>query len=186
MAIPTDAPSFMVSLAETLTKATLARLDRTPPDALHWHIDREANSIGVTIWHYTRWVDHFGTNALVGGTRADEHWYRDGWAKRTGYDPAGKGGGGLGLLTGFTADEMHAVPQLQASELRDYHTAASESFRAVLARETPESLERNIHFVDRDLTRYDLVMGLLLGENRHIGEIDALLALYPRRGSLGT
>lgn len=174
----------MVELADTLTKATLARLERTPPDALYWHIDYEANSIGVTIWHYSRWVDHFGTVLLVGGARADEHWYRDGWAERTGYDPEGKGRGGLGLLTGYSADEMHAVPQLSADELRAYHTAAAASFREALAREDQASLERKVFFVDRDVSRYDVIMGLLLGENRHIGEIDALLALFPRRVSL--
>jgi len=186
VAIPTDAASFIVELADTLTKATLTRLERTPPGALHWHIDHEANSIGVTIWHYTRWVDHFGTVLLVGGARADEHWYRDGWAERTGYDPNAKGRGGLGLLTGYSAEEMHAVPQLSAAELREYHTAASASFRQALAREDQASLERKVFFVDRDVARYDVIMGLLLGENRHIGESDALRARYPRRRSLGS
>jgi hypothetical protein len=35
-------------------------------------------------------------------------------------------------------------------------------------------------FVDTDSSRFELLLSLLLGANRHLGEIDALLPLFSR------
>ena len=55
---------------------------------------------------------------LVGGDIADQHWFRDGWMERAGYDPRGIGYGGFGLITGYTVAEMQAVPHLSAAHSR--------------------------------------------------------------------
>ena len=181
MTIPNDAVSFVRELFTRLEKATHARLGRTTPDSLHWQLDREANSVGVTVWHYSRWIDALGIVALPGGDVLAQHWFADGWAERTGYDPRGLGTGGMGLLTGYSVEEMLAVPQLSAADLGEYHHASVASLLDALARENPSSFERQIAFAGGDTSCYELVLGIALGETRHLGEIDAILATYARR-----
>jgi len=181
-AIPSDAAAFLGELVMRMQRGTLARLKRVPADALYWQPHRESNSIGVTVWHYTRWWDFFGTVALVGGDVAAQHWIRDGWADRTGYDPRGKPPDGFGLLTGYSVEEMLAVPHLSADELAAYHTASTTSALSAIAAEDGTSLQEILHVGEGDSggPRYAQILGLALGSHRHLGEIDALRALFER------
>lgn len=179
--MPQTSPEFLRDLVTRLRRSTLSRLKRTPADALYWQPDAEANSIGVTIWHYTRWFDLFGMVTLVDGDVADQHWFRDGWSERTGYDPRGIGYGGYGLITGYTVAEMQAVPQLSAADLGTYHATAMDSMLAALARDDLASLSRPMRIAADEDSRFEQVLGLILGANRHLGEIDALLSLFSRR-----
>ncbi|MDQ2951683.1 MAG: DinB family protein [Chloroflexota bacterium] len=179
--IPTDASAFLRDLVTRLQRSTLSRLKRVDPAALYWQPDPEANSIGVTIWHYTRWFDLFGTVSLVGGKIDDQHWFVDGWLKKTGYDPRGIGFEGLGLITGYTVAEMQAVPHLGAAELAEYHQAAMGSVLAALANNDAASLTGLLRIGTDEDTRFEQMLGLILGANRHLGEIDALVSLFSRR-----
>jgi hypothetical protein len=185
--IPSDAPAFLGELLTRLQRGTLARLQRIPEDALYWQPHRESNSIGVTMWHYTRWWDLFGTVVLVDGTTESQHWFRDGWLDRTGYDPRGKPPDGLGLITGYSVEEMLAVPHLSAEDLASYHTASTNSALSAIAREDAPSLQRILQVGEGDTggSRYAQILGLALGSHRHLGEIDALASLYERRQKSG-
>ena len=181
--IPSDAPAFLHELIGRLQRGTLARLGRISPESLYWQPHPESNSIGVTVWHYTRWWDLFGTVVLPGGTTEDQHWFRDGWMQRTGYDPRGKPPDGLGLITGYSVEEMLAVPHLSADDLAAYHTASiDDAMRAILA-EDAASLERTLRIGEGDSggSRYAQILGLALGSHRHLGEIDALSSLFERQ-----
>jgi len=182
-AIPADAPAFLCELVSRLQRGTLARLKRVGADALYWQPDRESNSIGVTIWHYTRWWDLFGTVTLVGGEIDAQHWFRDGWMDRTGYDPRGKPPDGLGLITGYSVEEMLAVPHLSGEDLAAYHTASTDSALRAIANEDAASLQRTLQVGEGDSggSRYAQILGLALGSHRHLGEIDALSSLFERR-----
>jgi hypothetical protein len=180
-AIPADPAAVLGQLVDRVERGTLSRLKRTTPESLAWQPDPDANSIGVTVWHYTRWFDLLGTVTLVAGPLESQHWLRDGWASRTGYDPRGIGYGGLGLITGYTSEEMRKVPALDAEALGEYHQKAMASLRSTLAREDARTLAQNIYFVDADTTRFELVFSTLLGATRHLGEIDALVSLFARR-----
>jgi len=181
--IPTGAPGFLSELVSRLQRGTLARLKRIPADALYWQPHRESNSIGVTIWHYTRWWDLFGTVTLVDGAIDAQHWFRDGWMDRTGYDPRGKPPDGLGLITGYSVDEMLAVPHLSADDLAAYHTASTTSAISAIEAEDATSLQRTLQVGEGDTggSRYAQILGLALGSHRHLGEIDALSSLFERR-----
>jgi hypothetical protein len=181
--IPSDAPAFLGELVSRLQRGTVARLKRTPADALYWQPHRESNSIGVTVWHYTRWWDLFGTVVLVDGTTLSQHWFRDGWMDRTAYDPRGKPPDGLGLITGYSVEEMLAVPHLSAEDLATYHTAATDSTLRALAAGDAASLQRVLKVGEGDSagSRYAQILGLALGSHRHLGEIDALASLYDRQ-----
>jgi hypothetical protein len=179
-ALPETSPELLRDLVTRLRRSTLSRLKRASPEALYWQPDPEANSIGVTIWHYTRWFDFFGTVALVHGDIADQHWIGDGWLERTGYDPRGLGYGGYGLITGYSVAQMQAVPHLSAAELGTYHAAATDSMLSALARDDIASLSQPLRIADDEDSRFEQVLGLILGANRHLGEIDALLSLFSR------
>lgn len=182
-AIPGDATAFLRELVTRLQRGTLARLRKIPADALYWQPHRESNSIGITVWHFTRWWDLFGTVTLVGGKIDDQHWIRDGWLQRTGYDPRGKPPQGFGLLTEYTAQEMLAVPHLSADDLAAYHQASTDSAIAAIGKEDRASLERSLDFGEATNTgtRYQQILGLALGSHRHLGEIDALASLRERQ-----
>src|SRR3954468_5934975 len=182
-AVPQNATRFLGELVTRLQRGTLARLKRIPADALYWQPHRESNSIGVTIWHYTRWWDLFGTVVLPDGRVERQHWLRDGWMERTGYDPRGKPPDGLGLITGYSVEEMLAVPQLSAEDLGAYHTASTDSALRAIAVEDDASLERALKVGEGDSagSRYDQILGLALGSHRHLGEIDALASLHERQ-----
>jgi DinB superfamily len=88
-------------------------------EELAFQPDPHANSIGVTVWHFSRWLDVVG-GAFGGEPPSGERWHTGGWAARTGYDPTGIGYQGLGVLTGYTWAEVTQVPALSAAELLDY------------------------------------------------------------------
>jgi hypothetical protein len=182
-AMPNDAPAFLADLLTRLQRGTLARLKRIPPEALYWQPHRESNSIGVTVWHYTRWWDLFGTVVLIDGKVDDQHWFRDGWLERTGYDPRGKPPDGYGLITGYSVEEMLAVPHLSAHDLASYHTSSMTSAIRAVAAEDGSTLERELTVGEGDTggSRYTQILGLALGSHRHLGEIDTLSSLYERR-----
>ena len=183
IAIPTDASGFLRELVSRLQRGTLARLKKIPSDALYWQPHRESNSIGITIWHYTRWWDLFGTVTLVDGKIDDQHWIRDGWLERTAYDPRGKPPDGFGLLTDYTVEQMLAVPHLSADDLAAYHLASTDSALAAIAKEHSTSLELMLSVGEGNTggSRYQQILGLALGSHRHLGEIDALVSLHARQ-----
>jgi hypothetical protein len=180
--IPHHAPGFLRELVFRLQRGTLARLKKVSAEALYWQPHRESNSIGVTVWHYSRWWDLFGTVVLVDGRVDQQHWLRDGWLERTGYDPRGKPPDGLGLITGYSVEEMLAVPHLSADDLAAYHTASTDSAMRAISAETPQSLTRELKVGEGDSggSRYLQILGLALGSHRHLGEIDALSSLHER------
>src|SRR5712691_12941248 len=88
-------------------------------DALEWRADDRGNNIRETVWHMGRWIDVL--KRLLDGTQPPtERWFTAGWAERTGYDPRGIGDDGLGVLSGYTFEEVLAIPRLSASELLQY------------------------------------------------------------------
>ena len=180
--VPSDTSAFLRELVTRLQRGTLSRLKKIPDDALYWQPHPASNSIGVTVWHYTRWWDLFGTVTLVDGRVEDQHWIRDGWLERTGYDPRGKPPDGFGLLTGYSVEQMLVVPHLSAEDLATYHHASTESALAAIAKEDATSLSRTLSVGEGDSggSRYQQILGLALGSHRHLGEIDALASLHER------
>ena len=109
-----------------------------------------------------------------------EQWHTQGWAQKTGYDPRGIGTGGLGILTGYTQEEVAAVPQLTAEDLLAYLDRAAEALRQYLLSLPEGALAQSIVAMGESLTAYQLIKGILLGCVGHLGEIEALKALHLR------
>lgn len=143
------------------------QLARTPEPALHWRPAREMNSIGDTVWHIARWLD-LACSWLENGAPETQHWIKDGWAERTGYDPRGIGTDGLGVISGYTFAEVEQVPKLRGDQLRAYLGAVCEDL-----------IPRLRAADDAAAHRYKNVIQGAFG---HLGEIAALGTLYDRRG----
>lgn len=145
----------------------LAGLDEA---ALEWRADDRGNNVRETVWHMARWIDVL-ERVAAGASTSDERWIADGWAERTGYDPRGIGDDGLGVLSGYTFEEVLRIPRLTPSELLAY----VDSVIAPLARRLRASSEGDC---TAKLVRRST--GILQGCFGHIGEIDALLAIRER------
>ncbi len=146
------------------------QLKHLEEDALEWRADDRGNNVRETVWHMARWIDVL--TRILGGTQpSTERWFTDGWAQRTGCDPRGIGDDGLGALTGYTFQEVLAIPRLNATELVRYLDSVVEPLVQRL-RALPDD-EAAAKAVRRGT-------GILQGCLGHIGEIDALLAIRER------
>jgi len=178
----------LLDFLSRLTAQTAAAIDGLAAEALAWQPDPAANGIGVTVWHFSRWMDFVNVRALQDRPAEDELWFRDGWAARTGYDPRGLGYGGLGALTGYTLEEALAVPALTTAELLRYLTDAVDALATHLRASDPATLHQPASGLrtlrDDLLTPYAWITAPLLGGFAHVGEIRALRALWERRMAL--
>jgi hypothetical protein len=146
------------------------RLQKLDEDALEWRADDRGNNVRETVWHMARWIDVL-TRFQDGTQPSTERWFTDGWAQRTGYDPRGIGDDGLGALTGYTFQEVLAIPRLNATELVRYLDSVIGPLAQRL-RALPDN-EAGARAVRR-------ATGILQGCFGHVGEIDALLAIRER------
>lgn len=146
------------------------RVQRLDEDGLEWRADDRGNNVRETVWHMARWIDVL-TRSLGGTQPSTERWFTDGWAQRTGYDPRGIGDDGLGALTGYTFQQVLAIPRLNATELVRY----LDSVIAPLA-------QRLRAFPDDEAAARAVrrASSILQGCFAHVGEIDALLAIRHR------
>jgi hypothetical protein len=146
------------------------RLKSLDEDALEWRADDRGNNVRETVWHMARWIDVL--TRILGGTQpSTERWFTDGWAQRTSYDPRGIGDDGLGALTGYTFQEVLAIPRLTSTELVRYlDSVVGPLAQRLRALPDDEAAARAVR----------RATGILQGCLGHIGEIDALLAIRER------
>ena len=176
---PLDVAAVLVEWCRDLEQEMAARLQLMTPEDLTWQPHPHSNSAGVTVWHVARWLDVLATRAFTGQSAQDDLWHTEGWRDLTDYEPDGIGYLGLGTLTGYTPQEMRAVPALPADALGRY-----------LSQSTARLIEQ-IGLLDGKLRQvpghrlspYQTIAGTLQGSFGHIGEIDTLVALRARLGS---
>ena len=169
-------------LIATLTAGIHGEIGELSPQELDWQPDAEGNSIGVTVWHVSRWFD---VTARVFQERPPEEelWLTQGWAERTGYNPEGIGYRGLGALTGYTQPEVGAIPHLSATDLLAYLDQSSEALQAyLLALPSFEPLRQPVAGWGREtpVIKQDLLKVVFMGCAGHLGEIKALRAMMKR------
>ena len=149
---------------------------------LYWQPDAEANSIGITVWHVARGIDLLLARALENRPAEEEQWHTRGWREQTGYDPRGIGFEGWGVITGYTQEEVKAIPHLSATELLTYLDQVCFATRDYLRALTPDALHQNTPFFGGTRTRYRWVKGFLKGSLAHVGEIQAMIEMQKRLG----
>lgn len=173
---------LLASWLDDLSRAVHRTLDKMPPEQLAWQPDAEANNIGVTAWHMARWLDVLATIALAKCDASEQEWFARGWGKKTGYDPRGIGSLGLGAVTGYSLQEVEAIPTLTADQLLEYFDQAIQTLRPkILALSSKSFEELAVALGEREpRSIYYWVRAIMQGCFAHIGEIQALKAIYER------
>jgi hypothetical protein len=169
-------------LIASLVEGTHGEVKDLSPQELAWQPDAEGNSIGVTVWHVSRWFD-VATRVFQEKPAEDELWLTQGWAERTGYDPRGIGYRGLGALTGYTQQEVAAIPTLSAEDVLAYLDQASGALRAyLLALPSFEALHEPLPAWSEKVpvNKEQLLKTVFMGCTGHLGEIKALKAMIKR------
>ena len=176
-ASPSTAAEALVDWLLDLEQEAVARLERLTDRECRWAPHPDANDVAVTFWHVARWLDVLAAiGAGTAPTLAVQAWERDGWRDRTGYDPAGLGHLGLGTLTGYTPDEMRAVPRLGTTDLTSYLRATVHDLHEALGQLDDRALHQDLGYG----SPFQIVGSTLQGSFGHLGEIDALVALRAR------
>ncbi|MFZ0545613.1 MAG: hypothetical protein WAM60_09245 [Candidatus Promineifilaceae bacterium] len=128
----------------------------------------------VTIWHATRIFDVFLTQHIEGKSAENEIWQTSGWAKATAYDPTGVGTNGWGAVTGYTLEEVAAIPKMRAETVYGYYEEVTGKIRDYLDNVTESELDQpSIGFEGRQ-PNYFWVRHPLFDLTRHVGESMAI------------
>jgi hypothetical protein len=170
----------LIDLLRDFMKNARNEIEGLSDEALAWRPDPGGNSIGMTAWHFARWMDVLGARILQDLPAEQEQWHLQGWAARTGYDPRGIGSRGLGTITGYTQEEAAAVPEMSAADLLAYldqaYLVAEEQLKALPA----GTLENPVPGSAVQGSVYGWLKSLVRGFYGHIGEIQALKAMRER------
>lgn len=118
-------------LLVALSKWAHLEVEGLSAEELAWQPDAEGNSIAVTAWHVSRWLD-VTTHLTLGKSPTAELWLACGWAERMGYNPYGIGRQGLGTVTSYTLQEIAAIPHLDAQLLLAYLDQVGKALSAFL------------------------------------------------------
>jgi hypothetical protein len=177
---PSTPAAVLAAWLNDLTTMVHHHIADLSADELAFQPDPQGNSIGVTVWHFSRWLDVIG-RAFTGEPPSAELWHTRGWAARTGYDPTGIGYQGLGVLTGYTWAEVTQVPALSAAELLDYLGQVTDRLLSALDQMPAEVLHSPAPGLGGTRSRYSRLSAVLQGSFGHVGEIEALKAMRARR-----
>jgi hypothetical protein len=184
-----NANEVLIDLLEDNRRRLCRGLDRMSAECLLWDPEPDANNILITIWHMARMLDVFLTQNAKGNPPEDECWFRLGWAQRTGYDPRGLGQSGWGMLTGYTREELAAMPLMTREQVLGYLDNVYDSVKDYLAGMPEEKLLTPGEGFEGKYTKYQCIQMGLMDNVRHLGEIFAIESSWKRRiiqGELGS
>jgi hypothetical protein len=152
-----------------------------PDDALTFQPDPEANHIAVTMWHISRIMDMMVVMRIQNKPIDDEQWFTKGWMDKTGYDPRGKGVRGLGVLIGYSVEEMLAVPVMSREDILKYFNDTLSALTEVVNGISPEQFSEKALGGDPQRTYYEWVKICLSDGIRHTGEMLAIRSMWERK-----
>lgn len=181
MAEAMNANEVLIDLLEDNRRRLKRLLEAMSDECLFWKPEAEANNIAITIWHMGRMFDVFLTQQAQGKPAEAECWFRSGWAERTGYDPRGIGQNGWGMLTGYTQEEVAALPTLSREQALGYLDEVYDAVREYLASTPEEQLFTPGAGFEGKYTQYQCMQMPLMDNVRHLGEIYALRSAWERR-----
>lgn len=150
-------------------------------EAFQWRPDPGANSIAETVWHVSRWMDVLSTLVLGNRPHDQELWFTSGLSEKYRYDPIGIGFNGFGAITGYTAEEMQAIPAMSKDDVVAYFDGTVAAFQQAVLALTDEGLQQAAPGSHQGRLAYLWIKGILLGELGHAGEVEALVAMRSRR-----
>jgi hypothetical protein len=124
--------------------------------------------------------DVFLTQQANGYLAVEECWFHEGWAEQTGYDPHGIGQNGWGMVTGYTIEEVRAIPRLTRVQLIGYIDDVYDTVKVYLESNHFEELETPAAGFDGRYSKYQCIQMALLDNIRHLGEVFAIRARWNR------
>jgi len=176
-----NANDVLIDLLEDNRRRLHRLFDVISDDCLFWKPVSEANNIAITVWHMARIFDVFLTQQAKGYTSEEECWFRHDWAHQTNYDPRGSGQNGWGMLTGYTQEEVAAMPQFTKEQILGYLDDVYNTVKEYLENTPTEILlTPGIGFQGR-FTQYQCIQMALLDNVRHLGEVFAIHAKKDRQ-----
>jgi hypothetical protein len=176
-----NANDVLIDLLEDNRRRLKRGLDRMSDECVHWNPEPGANNIVITIWHMARMMDVFLTQNANGNPPEDECWFGLGWAERTGYDPRGLGQNGWGMLTGFTLEEVAAMPPMTREQVLGYLDNVYDAVKDYLAGMSEEKLLTPGAGFEGKYSKYQCIQMALMDNVRHLGEIFAIESSWKRR-----
>jgi hypothetical protein len=172
---------LLAELIEDLAHDLRPEIEPLTQQELDWNPDPQANSIGVTLWHMARGMDFLTARVLQSGPAEEEQWHTKGWRQKTGYDPRGIGYGGWGVVTGYSWEEVLAIPKLSSQEIMEYFDQTCYALSDQVRRLTQEVAAKPVQeFMKGKLTRYQWTKHFYKGFQAHVGEIMAIKARITR------
>ena len=150
-------------------------------ECLYCKPEAEANNIAVTVWHMARILDVYLTQQVRGWASEEECWFRLGWANQARYDPRGNGQNGWGMLTGYTQEEVAAIPHFTNEQLLRYLDDVYDTVKDYLADTPIEKLLAPASGFQGRYTQYQCIQMALLDNIRHLGEVFAIHARQDRQ-----
>jgi hypothetical protein len=172
---------LLAELIEDLARDLRPEIEPLTPDALAWNPGPQANSIGVTLWHMARGMDFLAVRILQDKPAEEEGWHTQGWREKTGYDPRGIGYGGWGVVTGYTWEEVLAIPKFNSKEIIEYFEQSCFALSEQVRQLNDESAHQLVQeFMKGRLTRFEWVKFFYKGLQAHVGEIMAIKAMKLR------
>ena len=175
-----NANDVLIDLLEDNRRRLLRLLSGLSDECVHWQPEVGANNIAITVWHMARMFDVFLTRQAKGEPAGAECWFRHGWAERSGYDPRGIGQNGWGMLTGYTLEEVAAIPKLAAAQAPAYLEDVYAAVREYLASTPIETLLTPGAGFEGKYSKYQCIQMALMDNVRHLGEIYAIRARWER------
>jgi hypothetical protein len=145
-------------------------------ESLFWKPAAEANNIAVTVWHMARILDVYLTQQVRGWASEEECWFQQDWANQTHYDPRGKGLNGFGMLTGYTQEEVAAIPHFTKEQILGYLDNVYDMVERYLEKTPIETLVTPGIGFQGKYTQYQCIQMALLDNIRHLGEVFAIHA----------
>jgi hypothetical protein len=174
---------LLIEWIADIERKARGEIEHLSQDQLDWQPAHQMNSIGLTIWHMSRWLDLILVRGLQNKSPEQEQWFTQGWKDKTGYDPLGKGFRGFGAITGFTWEEAQAVPSLSSSDLITYLGQVSNALQEHLRTLESEAIHQPNPGLGSERTAYGWLKSIMQGCFGHIGEIQALKTMQIKIGS---
>jgi DinB superfamily len=180
-----NANEVLIDFVEDNRRRLLRMLDGISNECLVWRPEPDANNMLVTIWHMGRIFDVFLTQQAKGMGSEEECWFRGEWAKQTGYDPRGRGLNGWGMITGYTQEDVAAMPQMTRDQVLGYLNEVFDAVRDYLASTPEENLLTPAPGFEGKYSKYQCIQMPLLDNVRHLGEVFAIKARWERQDKPG-
>lgn len=176
-----NANDVLIDLLEDNRRRLLRLFEAIDDDCIFWIPEPGANSMAVTVWHMARIFDVFLTQQALGHAPVEEAWFQRGWAKQTGYDPRGLGQNGWGMLTGYTQEDVAAMPPLTRAQVLGYLNDVYDLVKEHLSCRPVEELIMPGEGFEGRYSQYQCIQMALLDNVRHLGEIFAIQARWQRQ-----